>query len=314
MDWHRRFLSDRLRCIMLTGIHFLLTYTCTYECDHCFVYSGPFVGGTFTLKQIKEVLDEADRLGTVKMVYFEGGEPFLFYPLMVAGIKLARAAGFQVGVVSNAYWATSVPDAKLWLEPLKELGVIDISISDDSFHGDDEATATAKHGINAARKLQLPVDSICIEEPQVKTSVKEPAKGEPIVGGGVTFKGRAVEKLTEGLPTRNWEQFTECVREELRDPGRVHVDAYGNVQVCQGISIGNMWETSLSQLMASYDADSHPICGPLLKGGPAELARQYDIKHDTEYVDECHFCFALRKALIDRFPQYLAPRQVYGLE
>ena len=44
------------------------------------------------------------------------------------------------------------------------------------------------------------------------------------------------------------------------------------------------------------------------------LAKRYDIEHDEEYVDECHFCYMLRLALLERFPQYLAPRQVYGLD
>jgi len=33
-----------------------------------------------------------------------------------------------------------------------------------------------------------------------------------------------------------------------------------------------------------------------------------------EYVDACRFCYLVRLALIDKFSQYLAPRQVYGLE
>ena len=43
----------------LTGIHFLLTYACTYECDHCFVHSSPFATGTMTLGQVRDVLDQA---------------------------------------------------------------------------------------------------------------------------------------------------------------------------------------------------------------------------------------------------------------
>ena len=128
------------------------------------------------------------------------------------------------------------------------------------------------------------------------------------------MRGRAVEKLAEGLPTRPWEEFVECTREDLRDPGRVHLDAFGHVHLCQGLSMGNMWETPLSRLVEGYDADAHPICGPLQRGGPAGLVRAYDLDLRGEYVDECHLCVLARKALIDKFPEYLAPRQVYGLE
>ncbi|QTA90060.1 Uncharacterized protein dnm_061210 [Desulfonema magnum] len=58
----------------------------------------------------------------------------------------------------------------------------------------------------------------------------------------------------------------------------------------------------------------HPICGPLTKGGSALLARQYDLEPEAGYVDECRFCYLVRRALTDRLPEYLGPRQVYGFE
>jgi MoaA/NifB/PqqE/SkfB family radical SAM enzyme len=300
---------------MLTGIHFLLTYMCNSECDHCFVYSGPDAKGTFTLSQIRKVLDEATKIGTIKWIYLEGGEPFLFYPLMLEGIKIARSMGFKVGVVTNAYYATSEEDAELWLSPLCKLEISGLSISDDSFHYEEKKDNPAKRALAAAKKLGLSVNSICIEKPTVKTDIdKKQAKGAPVIGGGAMFRGRAVEKLVEGLPQRRWEEFTECPYEDLKKPERVHLDSYGNVHLCQGLSMGNMWENPLSILVRNYSADSHPICGPLVKGGPARLAKEYKVEHKDKYVDACHFCYLLRLALIDRFPQYLAPRQVYGLK
>jgi len=44
---------------MLTGIHILLTYKCTLECDHCFLYSNPRAQGTMTIQQIRSVLSES---------------------------------------------------------------------------------------------------------------------------------------------------------------------------------------------------------------------------------------------------------------
>lgn len=300
---------------MLTGIHFILTYTCNMECDHCFVYSGPTAKGTFTLNQIRSVLDELVRIGTIEWVYFEGGEPFMFYPLMIEGIKLARDTGFKTGVVTNAYWATSEEDAGLWLRPLQELKISDLSISDDEFHWEDRKDNPARRTLDAAKRLGMPSSSICIEKPTVETDVDmKSSKGAPVIGGGAMLRGRAVEKLVGGLPKRRWREFTECPYEDLREPKRVHVDPYGNVHLCQGLSIGDMWETPLSRLVQEYDAESHPICGRLARGGPALLAEEYGVKSDEQYVDACHFCYLVRLSLIDRFPQYLAPRQVYGLE
>jgi len=313
----------------LTGIHFLLTYRCNFECDHCFLYCGPHAPGTFTLGQIRRVLDEARAIGTVDTIYYEGGEPFLFYPIMLEAIRLARRASFKVGVVTNAYWATAPEDADHWLGPLRDCGLFDLSVSEDEFHWGKEGESPAARGVESARRLGIPVNTICIEGPAVKAAPAARGaddasgrgsdregrrKGEPVVGGDAVFRGRAADKLTEGLPRRPWAEFTECKREELVDPRRVHVDSYGNVHICQGVSMGDMWRTPLSELVGGYDAGSHPICGPLSRGGPAELARTYGVEHDEEYVDECHFCFDVRRALLERFPEWLGPRHVYGLD
>jgi hypothetical protein len=300
---------------MLTGIHFLLSYKCDSECDHCFVYSSPQAKGTFTVDQMKRVFDELAKIETIEWIYFEGGEPFLFYPLMLEGIKLAHAMGFKTGIATNAYWATSQGDAELWLRPLRDLELSDVSISDDEFHYEDKETSTAKHALDAAKRLGMPFSSIRIDKPTVEEgSDKEHVKGKPVIAGGAVFRGRAVEKLTEGLPRRPWEEFTECPYEDLRNPERVHIDSYGNIHLCQGLSMGNMWGVPLSKIVKQYDADSHPICRPLVNGGPALLAKEYDVPHEAEYVDACHMCYLVRRALIDRFPQYLAPRLVYGLQ
>ena len=299
---------------MLTGVHFLLTYTCNYECDHCFVYGSPRAAGTFTLNQVRQVMEELPKIGTIRQVFFEGGEAFLYYPLMVEGIRIARENGFDAGIVTNAYWATAEEDAELWLKALVEAGISKLVLSDDSFHSESPEVSPARHALAAAEKSGIPVSVISIEEPRVEIASDEPGdRGEPVVRGSTMFKGRAVEKLTEGLPTRNWKVFTECPHEDLRNPQRVHIDSYGNVHLCQGLSMGNMWRTPFSELVSNYDCDSHPVCRLLVEGGPARLAREYGIEDDAEYVDECHLCYTLRKRLIDKFPDYLCPGQVYGL-
>ena len=95
---------------MLTGIHFLLTYVCTYECDHCFLCCSPNSKGTFTLEQIRRVYDEIALIPTIEWIYFEGGEPFLYYPLLLESLRLARSRNLKTGIVTNCYWATAGED------------------------------------------------------------------------------------------------------------------------------------------------------------------------------------------------------------
>ncbi len=81
---------------MLNGIHFLLTYKCNFSCDHCFLYSGPYARGVFTLNQLNDIMADAKTMETVDTIYFDGGEPFLYYPVLQAGIKSGRKHGFSV--------------------------------------------------------------------------------------------------------------------------------------------------------------------------------------------------------------------------
>ena len=300
---------------MLTGIHFLLTYTCNYECDHCFLYCGPNSKGTFTMDQIEQVLEEADKIDSMEWVYFEGGEPFLYYPLMIEGIKKAREKGYKVGVVTNSYWANCERDAEIWLKFMTQYDIKDFTVSDDEFHFGTESANLSKVARKAAIKLGFPVGTISINEPTINYGIdKEHEKGTPVIGGGAMFRGRAIETLIKDLPQKSWKDLKECPYEDLEGLGRVHVDSYGNTQICQGLSIGNFWSTKLSEIIKKYDPHSHPIIGPLIQGGPAELVEKYGIEHENTYVDECHLCFLARKAIIDKFPQYLGPKQVYGIQ
>lgn len=85
----------------LTGLHVLLTYQCNLECDHCFVWGSPWQSGTMTLQNVRQILHQAKELGTVEWIYFEGGEPFLYYATLVRGVQEASKMGFRAGIVEN---------------------------------------------------------------------------------------------------------------------------------------------------------------------------------------------------------------------
>src|SRR3972149_855841 len=114
----------------LSGLHILLTYQCTLECDHCFVWGSPWQSGTLTLENLRRILQQAADLGTIESIYFEGGEPFLYYALLLNSVREAASLGFRVGIVSSGYWATSVPDALECLKPMAGL-LHDLSVSSD---------------------------------------------------------------------------------------------------------------------------------------------------------------------------------------
>lgn len=295
----------------LTGLHFLLTYQCNYECDHCFAWGSPSQKGVMTLAQVRDIYRQAQELGTVEWIYLEGGEPFLYYPLMVRAAQEAAALGFRLGVVTNVYWATTVEDAIEWLRPLAGL-VQDLTISTDLFHYDEVMSAHARNALAAAEQLGMLTGTIICEVPEGAAGYPAQPKGEPVESGSIMFKGRAAVKMVEGVARRPWREFTECSQEALDDPRRVHVDHLGNLHLCQGLTMGSLFERPLVEIVAAYDPWMHPVIGPLLAGGPAALVERYDLPHEEGYVDACHLCYTARKMLRERFPEYLAPGQMYG--
>jgi hypothetical protein len=297
----------------ITGLHLLMTYQCTFECDHCFVWGSPQQSGVMTLQDIRRILTQGQELGTVKSIYFEGGEPFLYYAVLVQAVREAVQMGFSVGVVSNAYWATSPEDAVEWLKPMAGL-IEDLSVSSDLFHYEEPISQQSRNAAAAAQLLGIPIGTISIAQPQSPDHVD--AIGQIPTGDEATlmYRGRAAVSLASKAQPQTWETLVRCPYEDLRDPGRLHVDPLGYLHICQGITIGNLFEESLDQIVARYDPDAHPICGPLLSGGPVELVRRYNLVHRTEYADACHLCYESRCALRSLFPNILTPSQMYGVQ
>ncbi len=295
----------------LNGLHLLLTYQCTLECEHCFVWGSPWQSGTLTLAQLDEILRQAKEVGTVDSIYFEGGEPFLYYAILAHSVQEAVRLGFKVGIVSNAYWATTVEDAVEWLKPFAGL-LADLSVSSDLYHWSDSSRARARNASAAAEKLGIPLGTLSIAQPE---SVEAASTTGQLPPGecGVMYRGRAAEKLTARAARQPWDSFDECPHEDLREPGRVHVDAFGNLHLCQGLVIGNLFRTPLREICETYDPDRHPIAGALLAGGPAELVRRYGLPMAAGYADACHLCYTARLALRARFPEILSPDQMYGV-
>lgn len=300
--------------LVLKGVHFLLTYRCDLECDHCFVWGSPKAKGVFTLKQIRNILAEAKKLGTVDSIAIEGGEPFLYYPIMIKTAEAASKLGFRVEILSNCYWATNPEDAQEWLLPIAKAKNTRLGVSSDFYHGEDWATSEAKSAIKAAKALNLKVgiNTVKYQTTEVPTA---PAEIEGVKVGAlweIMYRGRAASKLVEKAIKRSWREFTKCPYEDFVKQERVHIDPLGYVHVCQGIAIGNAWQKPFSKIIGEYNPYENSILEPLIRGGPAALVEEFRVMHEESYADACHLCYVARSALRSKYPNVLAPGQMYG--
>jgi len=312
--------------VRLEGIHFLVTYRCTYACDHCFVWGSPAAEGTMTLAQLTSVVDQGAELGLTD-VYFEGGEPTLAYPVVLAAAKRAREHDLDVGLVSNCFWATSVADAKVWLAPFADLGVADLSLSSYAYFVEDANEDHLCNAVLAARELGIPGSVLEVGAP-ADIGVPGACSGDVCE---VMHKGRAAVALAPAKASRAPDTLTTCPFEDFIDPGRAHVGPDGELQICQGVSAGNVfaggdWPAApndlaeprpdgLRRVLDSYDPRTRPVIRDILAGGPWALARA--VGHTpgrSHYADECHLCYEVRAALRrgGRFPEVVAPGQCYA--
>ena len=294
----------------LSGLHLLMTYQCLLECEHCFVWGSPTQWGTMTSAAIRQILAQAGDVKSLEWIYFEGGEPFLYYATLLEGVQLAARSGFHTGIVSNGYWATSFEDAYAALKPFQSL-VKDLSISSDLFHWDEAISRQAEYALAAAERLEIPAGIISIAGLESLSGYQPMGKLES-GESQVMFRGRAAVKLAPRAPQITWDSFTTCPYEDLIEPGRLHLDPNGNLHICQGICIGNLFERPLRDIVESYEPQTHPITGPLLERGPMGLVLKYQVPHRDTYADACHLCYETRLALRDLFPILLAPDPIYG--
>jgi hypothetical protein len=124
------------------------------------------------------------------------------------------------------------------------------------------------------------------------------------------YRGRAVDKLAPHVTLFPPELFSTCPHENLDDPGRVHIDSFGNLHICQGLSLGNIFTSSIKEICDNFNPQTHPIIGPLLEGGPYKLINIYNVSVSTNYADACHLCYEARKYLRNQYPDILCPDQM----
>jgi hypothetical protein len=298
---------------MVTNLHILLTYNCSLRCKHCYVYSDQRAPGKISLSQISHYLNEGRKIPNLRWIYFGGGEPFTQYPLLLKAVQRARKLDYEVGVETNGYFARTEAAGIRFLRPLAEMGVKDIRISNDFLHYKNPENSPANRALAAAQQLGISTTLVRIPYADADSSIQnEKCSVTNIIEPQLMYSGRAAETMVVGRKSFDWKTFTSCPRSDLGAPKQVFVDAYGFVQICPGIAIGNACEKPLHTIIQDFDIQKHEILRPLHAQGPSRMIRVSNHQPEREFVGPCHCCYWTRRELIDRYPEILGPRHVYG--
>ncbi|MBU7009202.1 MAG: radical SAM protein [Theionarchaea archaeon] len=319
----------------LVCLDFLLTYRCVSECKHCLYHASPRANGEMNLSDAKKYLDQAK---SIKSVVIHGGEPFIYFDILVKITKYARKKDIErIWVMTNGYWARNQQIARERLSNLKDAGCTHILLSADVFHQEFISLERVKTALDAARGLDFPniiVNSLYVgdegddNEYNIKTKkiIQELGSLDDVitkwesclVGVSISVMGRACETLTPYLTKKDVSEerctLLPYLGKDLGDPRTFEIDPFGNVLLCPGLSVGNAKEQQLSDIIKTYDPSKIPVLDKLKKGGPKELLKEAVEKGYTpgEYVDVCHLCYEVRKFLRKDYPN-LTPDVCYGL-
>ena len=278
----------------LTAIHFLISYGCSCECAHCFVWGSPHRQASMTAEQVDGFLEQIRSVETITGVCGEGGESFTRYPVLLHFLRRATALGLRGSALTNAFWATSRREAEARIAELMAAGLTNLGVSTDQWH-----------------QRCVPVERVDMLLEVCAAAGLEAARMETKLEG-VMFRGRAAERLAPQMPMRPAEELTTCPHEQLGAPSRIHLDCYGRLHLCQGLNVGG---GRPAEAVGGYDPARHPIVKVLLQGGPLALGRfaaGFGFEIAEGYVDACHLCYRAREFLRPRFPDLLGPDEMYG--
>jgi hypothetical protein len=318
----------------VTGASFLLTFKCTAKCKHCSYRGAPTRANRhITLTDAIRWLTELTDTQPFDWLTVHGGEPFLFYDILKEIVQNAAKLGIpKVGVITNAYWATDLKTAKQALSELMDAGINRITVSIDAFHQEYIPLERAKTAIITASDLRFekvwvdsyyinpitPSNSYDLKTIQTIDSLRD-IHGVEFSGYPVGLAGRAADQLVDEVKMSKRTPSGKCtfpfwLGGDLKNPNVIEIDYEGNVTLCPGLCIGNAKETSLLDVLESYNYRTHPIIQILAEDGPIgllNLVNSKGLKTSESFANECHLCYAMRRILRSEYPQFLAHRGCY---
>jgi len=272
----------------------LLTRQCLFSCTHCNTLSGPRQTHTFSHMVLVRALHYLSRVRTITDVIFSGGEPFLHYPLLKHGVFEASTLGLRPSVWTSGYFFRTRDDVVHALRPLIEVGLKGCLLSADEFHENADLARNVEIFRSALADIgcDLHLSSFSMKETAAPPTLAR--SGDLPLGGPVPFMGRAARNIPGNMALWDPEDLDLCPHLDLASPTYLYLDSHGNLHLCPGIVLHNIFRGHVRRFFKEFVPHAHPIMGPLSQGGPRALARALEIPVDPGYADQCHLCWEVR--------------------
>lgn len=305
---------------MLQTLVLSVTYACPIKCRYCGVNAGPHRKEKMSLEMIKGLIDDAHALGTVEVVVFTGGEPFLLGEDLYKAVEHASGRGFLTRIVTNAYWATSHAQAVAILMRFKASGLTELNYSCDDFHQEFIPIERVKWACDAAEEVGLPA---LIAAKGLRHSTITPEYLERTFGENLTRFKKGKENPRNGVFNYGttvpvgwesdaltdddllWPDDEACWKGPCQSVLKsIVITPEGDLSICCGIGseeipetiIGNIHHHSLLDLL--IQANNDLVINWLALEGPYGMMRHLqkkapDLPFRERYVNTCHLCHDL---------------------
>jgi hypothetical protein len=318
--------------LVISGITWILSYRCNLDCAHCFFD----VQGDLRIldyELAREALASLEQAEPLAWQHVSGGEPLLFEAELHRLLEVIQEHGSKtVGIATNGFWGDSEQRAQQTVSQLKRRGVNGLCLSADDYHQSKlpvNYVRTAAEQV-AAQGLKKHSFVVCCQPDGVSPSFSEKDFALPLAPVFIRKigKGAAVDVLSDmarsgNVPDAPCRNLCCCLGETTPfTPQMVWIDPYGNVMICYGLIIGNLYESRLGEILRDYSVNQAPLLKILAEQGPVGLYRlavSNGWQPEEGFADECTLCwqarYFLRKHRSKRLdPEILGPDECYPEE
>jgi MoaA/NifB/PqqE/SkfB family radical SAM enzyme len=310
----------------LGNVGLILTYKCQVSCRHCILEAGPNRTEEMTLNDALEWIEQISkyRNGWIKVVSLTGGEPFYDVEKLKCIANFASNKNLLVSVVTNAFWAKTLENARL---TLKEVSTIDmLAISTDVYHQECIPLNNIANAALAAKEQNIPLNvHVCTENEEDENYRKTidfltTIIDKDQINTAVTFPvGRASKETDVTKPDRT----TEVPVSACSSGNSPIIFPDGRIIACIGpiidlktphpLILGNLNQDNLATILDK--AEANPILHSIRVWGPKKLISMikeagFQNLLPSTYMKEnpCEACYRLMSnpkivALIEKMAQ-----------
>ena len=279
---------------------------CNISCKHCAPECGPTERHPWDVALLQRCITEAARIPNLrKNIHLAGGEPFLYFPQMLAVASHAHSLGFTCSVVTNGFWGVQPRRATSMIAQLAACGLRRVELSVDHFHLEFLPVKTIRQAIQVLKQagLCLCMRIVTTRQHQIDETLRqftpEDLDGIEVNASGLIPTGRAIREVDPAeyysSPEGALGSCASFLNLTLRPDGNVGPCCAGGENT-PSLSLGNVHSHPLDKI--AEIAEQNFFLKQVVEEGPSsyfEQIRRAGLAHKIrpEYTSICQACSEL---------------------